>query len=72
MKIVGSEFKSLEGRLELSLLTGNAISSLAIATTSERLLLITDEMRRPVSERDAIRSQVMDTLEAQREIRRPA
>jgi hypothetical protein len=29
------------------------------------LLAITDGMRRPVSERDAIRSQVIDVLEAQ-------
>jgi len=34
-------------------------------------LVITDGMRRPVSRRDAARSQVIDVLEAQ-EIRRPA
>jgi len=28
-------------------------------------LLLTDGMRRPVSERDAVRSQVIDVLEAQ-------
>ena len=27
--------------------------------------MLTDEMRRPVSERDAVRSQVIDVLEAQ-------
>jgi len=32
---------------------------------SSRLLAITDGMRRPVSERDAVRSQVIDVLEAQ-------
>jgi hypothetical protein len=45
--------------------SGISLKILKRAVTSKVKVLLTDGMRRPVSGRDAVRSQVIDVLEAQ-------